>query len=151
MCFLPFLIIENPIENVTHIIHRMFPFARGLYEDKVANFWCISNVFYKWYEISPQFPCFQVLKNTSGRNAHHETATLVRFCSFGTLISLLPVAFFNIVYRQCRSRHAFLLSSTLSSLAFFLFSYHVHEVRMIEILFRNLATKGFFRKVYCFL
>jgi alpha-1,3-glucosyltransferase len=29
-------------------IHRIFPFARGLFEDKVANFWCASNVVFKW-------------------------------------------------------------------------------------------------------
>ncbi|CAI4213692.1 unnamed protein product [Parascedosporium putredinis] len=26
---------------VTPMVHRVFPFARGLFEDKVANFWCI--------------------------------------------------------------------------------------------------------------
>lgn len=29
-------------------ITRIFPFARGLFEDKVANFWCASNVVFKW-------------------------------------------------------------------------------------------------------
>jgi len=29
-------------------IRRIFPFARGLFEDKVANFWCASNVVFKW-------------------------------------------------------------------------------------------------------
>lgn len=31
-----------------HVLHRMFPFARGIFEDKVANFWCASNVVIKW-------------------------------------------------------------------------------------------------------
>ncbi|CRK28273.1 hypothetical protein BN1723_018345, partial [Verticillium longisporum] len=26
------------------MVHRIFPFARGLFEDKVANFWCALNV-----------------------------------------------------------------------------------------------------------
>ncbi len=30
------------------VIHRIFPFARGIFEDKVANFWCASNVVIKW-------------------------------------------------------------------------------------------------------
>ncbi|KIK52038.1 glycosyltransferase family 57 protein [Collybiopsis luxurians FD-317 M1] len=29
-------------------VSRIFPFARGLFEDKVANFWCASNVVIKW-------------------------------------------------------------------------------------------------------
>ena len=29
---------------VLQVLHRMFPFARGLYEDKVANFWCSISV-----------------------------------------------------------------------------------------------------------
>ncbi|PSR70546.1 hypothetical protein PHLCEN_2v13585 [Hermanssonia centrifuga] len=29
-------------------VTRIFPFARGLFEDKVANFWCASNVAFKW-------------------------------------------------------------------------------------------------------
>lgn len=28
--------------------HRIFPFSRGLWEDKVANFWCATNIFIKW-------------------------------------------------------------------------------------------------------
>jgi hypothetical protein len=31
-----------------HVIHRMFPFARWIYEDKVSNFWCISQPLFKW-------------------------------------------------------------------------------------------------------
>ena len=29
----------------------MFPFNRGLFEDKVANFWCASNVLIKWKKL----------------------------------------------------------------------------------------------------
>lgn len=29
------------------VIHRIFPVARGLYEDKVANIWCALNVVIK--------------------------------------------------------------------------------------------------------
>jgi len=31
----------------------MFPFARGLYEDKVSNFWCASSLAIKWQRIFP--------------------------------------------------------------------------------------------------
>ena len=36
------------LEQLYQSLHRIFPFARGLYEDKVANFWCASNVVLKW-------------------------------------------------------------------------------------------------------
>ncbi|KAJ3864801.1 glycosyltransferase family 57 protein [Lentinula novae-zelandiae] len=35
-------------------IYRIFPFARGLFEDKVANFWCASNVVMKWKKWADQ-------------------------------------------------------------------------------------------------
>ncbi|EAU86038.2 glucosyltransferase Alg6 [Coprinopsis cinerea okayama7 len=41
--------------SVTHILHpitRIFPFNRGLFEDKVANFWCASNVAIKWKRLA---------------------------------------------------------------------------------------------------
>lgn len=34
-------------ENFRQLIHRLFPVARGVFEDKVSNVWCIVNVFYK--------------------------------------------------------------------------------------------------------
>src|SRR5277367_1627446 len=30
------------------IFHRVFPFGRGLWEDKVANTWCATNILIKW-------------------------------------------------------------------------------------------------------
>lgn len=30
--------------NVVHIVGRLFPFERGVFEDKVANFWCIVHI-----------------------------------------------------------------------------------------------------------
>ena len=29
------------------VLHRLFPFSRGLYEDKVANVWCTASVIVK--------------------------------------------------------------------------------------------------------
>ncbi|KAK7681619.1 hypothetical protein QCA50_015352 [Cerrena zonata] len=46
--FLPFLLPFAPISAILHPITRIFPFARGLFEDKVANFWCATNVIFKW-------------------------------------------------------------------------------------------------------
>lgn len=33
--------------QIAQSIHRIFPFARGLFEDKVANFWCALNTVHK--------------------------------------------------------------------------------------------------------
>jgi alpha-1,3-glucosyltransferase len=41
---LPFLLTEKPIEQLQQIAHRLFPFARGLFEDKVSNVWCILHI-----------------------------------------------------------------------------------------------------------
>jgi alpha-1,3-glucosyltransferase len=30
------------------VIYRVFPFGRGLWEDKVANTWCATNILIKW-------------------------------------------------------------------------------------------------------
>ncbi|KAI0648106.1 glucosyltransferase [Trametes meyenii] len=48
LLFLPFLPPLAPISAILHPITRIFPFNRGLFEDKVANFWCATNVVLKW-------------------------------------------------------------------------------------------------------
>lgn len=48
LLFLPFLPPLAPLSAILDPIARIFPFARGLFEDKVANFWCASNVVFKW-------------------------------------------------------------------------------------------------------
>ncbi|KIJ59031.1 glycosyltransferase family 57 protein [Hydnomerulius pinastri MD-312] len=42
--FAPFLPPFAPLSSLGASISRIFPFARGLFEDKVANFWCFTNV-----------------------------------------------------------------------------------------------------------
>lgn len=46
--FIPWLPPFAPVSAILGPITRIFPFARGLFEDKVANFWCASNVVFKW-------------------------------------------------------------------------------------------------------
>ena len=36
----PFLVSGDPIQNLGQILFRLFPIARGLFEDKVSNIWC---------------------------------------------------------------------------------------------------------------
>jgi len=52
LLFLPFL---PPFASPTAVlgpIARIFPFSRGLFEDKVANFWCFSNIAFKWRNVA---------------------------------------------------------------------------------------------------
>lgn len=35
------------VDHLKQLVHRLFPVARGVFEDKVSNIWCIVNVFYK--------------------------------------------------------------------------------------------------------
>ena len=43
LCFAPFL----SLDGLATVLHRVFPFERGLFEDKVANFWCALSVVVK--------------------------------------------------------------------------------------------------------
>lgn len=45
LLYLPWL--QNGPEDIKQVLFRLFPIARGVFEDKVANFWCIVNVFHK--------------------------------------------------------------------------------------------------------
>ncbi|PYI12955.1 glucosyltransferase [Aspergillus violaceofuscus CBS 115571] len=90
--------------QLTQIIHRVFPFARGLFEDKVANAWCAIHTFYK---------------------LHRFEASLLQRMSLGATLGsiLIPCI---LIFRHPR---ASLLLPALSSVAwgFFLFSFQVHE------------------------
>ena len=49
LCWLPFL---TTFEDIQAVFVRLFPVNRGLYEDKVSNFWCaVSPVSVEWYHI----------------------------------------------------------------------------------------------------
>jgi alpha-1,3-glucosyltransferase len=42
---------SSSIEDIKQVFIRIFPVARGLYEDKVANIWCAINVIIKLRQI----------------------------------------------------------------------------------------------------
>jgi alpha-1,3-glucosyltransferase len=48
LLFAPWLPPFAPARAVLDPLTRIFPLARGLFEDKVANFWCASDVALKW-------------------------------------------------------------------------------------------------------
>ena len=97
-----------PILQLSQAIHRIFPFARGLFEDKVANFWCALNTFYK-------------LRSFDG-------AFLQRAALTGTSLSILP----PFVIVLCRPRKEVLVwGLAATAWGFFLFSYQVHEKNVL--------------------
>lgn len=100
--WLPFL---SNFKDFLQVIHRLFPIARGVFEDKVANFWCALNVFYK---LKSNFCDYNML----------------RYCTMATLTATLP-SLIDLFLRPNVKK--FVPALINSSLAFFLFSYQVHE------------------------
>ncbi|KAF7564078.1 hypothetical protein G7046_g70 [Stylonectria norvegica] len=92
------------VEQVIQMIHRIFPFARGLFEDKVANFWCAANVVVK-------------LRN-------YPTELLQKAALAGTLLSIIPP---NLVLFLRPRKSTLPLAFAATAWGFFLFSYQVHE------------------------
>lgn len=118
--FAPWLLGSEPLPAVLQVIHRMFPFTRGLYEDKVANVWCSISIVFKLGRYVP--------------------ARLVpAVCAAATLAALLPAN----VACLWSSRGAvgvgavFAAALTASSFSFFLFAFQVHEK---SVLFPCLAA-----------
>ncbi|KAH6634340.1 ALG6, ALG8 glycosyltransferase family-domain-containing protein [Chaetomium sp. MPI-SDFR-AT-0129] len=92
------------VEQLVQMIHRVFPFARGLFEDKVANFWCALNVVVK-------------IKN-------YPEELLQRGALVATLGSIVPP---NLVLFLRPRRDLLPLAFSATAWGFFLFSYQVHE------------------------
>jgi len=102
-----FLLIWFPVlrNDPLAVLKRLFPFERGLYEDKVANFWCTLNLFVK---LRTKFD--------------HET--LAKLCLLTTTLSILPSC--AMLFRRPSVKN-FYLSLFNVSLCFYLFSFQVHE------------------------
>ncbi|KAH7143873.1 ALG6, ALG8 glycosyltransferase family-domain-containing protein [Dactylonectria macrodidyma] len=92
------------VEQVIQMIHRIFPFARGLFEDKVANFWCAANVLVKLH--------------------HFPAALLQKAALAATLLAIIPP---NIVLFLRPRKTALPYAFAATAWGFFLFSYQVHE------------------------
>lgn len=90
--------------QLTQSVHRIFPFARGLFEDKVANMWCAIHTFHKLHN----YPLGQMQRIST-------VITSITIWPSMMIISLFP-------YRE-------LLPWAMASTAwgFFLCSFQVHE------------------------
>lgn len=92
------------ILQLTQSIHRIFPFARGLFEDKVANVWCVIHTLHKL--------------NT------YPLPLLQRVSLSATIVTILP-AFMTISTSPRKDLMPWALAST--AWGFFLCSFQVHE------------------------
>ncbi|CAK6978385.1 dolichyl pyrophosphate Man9GlcNAc2 alpha-1%2C3-glucosyltransferase [Scomber scombrus] len=102
LCWLPFL--SDPSQAL-QVVRRIFPVARGLFEDKVANTWCSLNILIK-------------IRSILSRDSQF-------YLSFAcTLLSVLPSCL-RLLTKP--TFWQFKLALVNSSLAFFLFSFQVHE------------------------
>lgn len=90
---------------------RLFPFSRGVFEDKVANVWCAVNVVYKLRQI-------------------FTNVQLAKICLITTTCAVLPSC---VSLYLSPTRSAFVLSLINSALAFFLFSFQVHEKSILLV------------------
>lgn len=102
LCWLPFL--SDPGQAL-QVVRRIFPVARGLFEDKVANTWCSLNVLIK-------------IRNILSSDSQ---LYLSLVC---TLLAVVPSSL-RLLTKP--TFWQFKLALVNSSLAFFLFSYQVHE------------------------
>jgi alpha-1,3-glucosyltransferase len=87
------------------VLSRLAPVQRGIFEDYVANFWCASHPLFGW-------------KRRFSREQ------LARMAAALTLIAAFPSTLHQILRP---SKRGMLYCMACSSLAFFLFSYQVHE------------------------
>ena len=92
------------VQQVAQSVHRMFPFARGIFEDKVANLWCVLNVVVKL--------------------RFYPVGLLQRASLVATLIAILPPCL--ILFLRPRSG-ALLYGFAATAWGFFLCSFQVHE------------------------
>lgn len=93
------------------VVLRLFPFSRGVFEDKVANIWCAVNVVCKLRQM-------------------FTNAQLAKICLMMTTCAVLPSC---VSLYLSPTRNAFMLSLINSALAFFLFSFQVHEKSILLV------------------
>ncbi|CAG0892072.1 unnamed protein product [Darwinula stevensoni] len=108
MIWAPFL---HNMNSALAVLQRLFPFDRGLYEDKVANVWCTSNVVIKWKQL-------------------FSAKSMATICLASTVVTCIPSGIHLFLQSSFK---AFLYSLVNMSLAFFLFSYHVHEKSILLV------------------
>ncbi|KAI9141523.1 glycosyl transferase [Paraphysoderma sedebokerense] len=97
--------LVSSLNDLKQIFARIFPIARGLYEDKVANFWCAINPFFKLRSM-------------------FALQTLLRISLSTTVLAFIPTLCLLFLTRDTVS---LIYGLSNCSLSFFLFAFQVHE------------------------
>ncbi len=137
LCFLPFAIAgyreppaglssaQGALRAVAQVLHRVFPFDRGIYEDKVANLWCtlslIPHPLFKWTRSLPKDTMLRLRWGTRVVAVSPLTPPLSLVT---TLVSLVPSSLSQLLWP---TRRRFLYGLICGSFSFYLFSFQVHE------------------------
>lgn len=128
----PFLLAASSASEavalVKQILVRMFPFERGLFEDKVANFWCTTNLVVKYAQ----------------RFSHEQLKLLSLVFTVAAFTPPCLVIFWKNVRRQTKNADMVIYGFSATAWAFYLFLFQVHEktvlVPLIPTLFLLLNT-----------
>uniref|UniRef100_A0A1I8B9B9 Alpha-1,3-glucosyltransferase n=1 Tax=Meloidogyne hapla TaxID=6305 RepID=A0A1I8B9B9_MELHA len=105
----PFLLSNSSV--ALQVLKRLFPFERGLFEDKVANFWCCASIFIKFKQI-------------------YSTENLIKMSTLLVLSTCLPSLYCLLLKPNGRN---FRIALVICSLSFFLFSFQVHEKSILLV------------------
>ncbi|KAF8903146.1 glucosyltransferase [Gymnopilus junonius] len=138
LLFLPWLPPFASFSAILQPIRRIFPFARGLFEDKVANFWCASNVVFKWkawassntlVKLSTLFTALGFLPAVAGLVRAGMTMSTGDSSAAAKKNDDAPPAAPQMTEKKEPTPFLPLLPYALltSSMSFFLFSFQVHE------------------------
>jgi alpha-1,3-glucosyltransferase len=122
---MPFLPPFSSSRAILDPFTRIFPFSRGLFEDKVANFWCFSNVAIKWKTRASSSALVRL------------SAGLTALGFMPSVIGLLRSGFSLRISQDKNNKEPIIGPGPLfpllkfalltSSMSFFLFSFQVHE------------------------
>ncbi|KAK6748838.1 hypothetical protein RB195_001454 [Necator americanus] len=107
--WLPFIL--NGFQSVLAVLRRIFPFYRGLYEDKVASVWCAFSFILRL-------------------NKYFSLETQVKISAISVLLVAMPSLFLLFLRSTTKNLK---LSLLISSLSFFLFSFQVHEKSILLV------------------
>jgi alpha-1,3-glucosyltransferase len=123
VCWYPWL-ASGSLEDALQVVRRIFPFHRGLFEDKVANFWCSTTMAIKWHLIFTR-------------------EKLVVMTMITTLIACVPSCLWLLFGKGDKIRR--LLTGLVGcSFSFFMFSFHVHEKTILLPLVPVMLLLGHF-------
>lgn len=118
----PFCALAAPnvscLGGLGQVLHRLFPFSRGIFEDKVANLWYALSV---------------VHRHVMGADIRDlmDTSSLAIASLVLTLLLLVPTSVLLANKGQRCSAKQMSQALTVSALAFFLGSFQVHEKSLL--------------------